>query len=62
MLVIRLFLKFLSYAALMASEARKEQSETIVCQVTKRKKNHSTSLEYFIQQKCSLVDVIKFYY
>ena len=30
-LVIRLLLKFRSYAALMASEARNEQSETIVC-------------------------------
>ena len=31
-LVIKVFLKFLSYAALMANEARNEQSDTIVCE------------------------------
>lgn len=30
---MRLFLKFLSYAALMANEARNEQSDTIVCNI-----------------------------
>ena len=39
---MRLFLKFLSYAALMANEARNEQSDTIVCNVQNIKISYFT--------------------